>query len=224
MFILKKTLPLSIASITALTLSAASVAELSGNIGASSNYLWRGLSQTNDKAAVSGGIDYANESGIYAGTWASNVEGGNEADFYAGFGAASGDLEYTVGAIYYFYSQFDDADFAEIHADIAINGFTAGIAYTPWGQADKDTSLFVEGDLYYYLGYSVDLQDNWTLGLTLGHYEHENDGTAGDAYNHGQIDLGKSLGDYGEFTLTLSKADLDSYDDPVFAVSWAKSF
>lgn len=44
-------------------------AEVTANIAASSNYYWRGITQTDDGAAVSGGLDYSNESGFYAGTW-----------------------------------------------------------------------------------------------------------------------------------------------------------
>jgi hypothetical protein len=53
----------------------------SANIGAVSNYIWRGVTQTGDQAAIQGGVDVAHESGFYAGTWASNIdwdEGGSE--------------------------------------------------------------------------------------------------------------------------------------------------
>jgi hypothetical protein len=67
------------------TLAAASLAPMStalaqdpwsfsANIGAVSNYIWRGVSQTGDGAAVQGGLDVAHESGFYAGTWASNID------------------------------------------------------------------------------------------------------------------------------------------------------
>jgi uncharacterized protein (TIGR02001 family) len=46
----------------------------SANIGAVSNYIWRGVTQTGDQAAVQGGLDVAHESGFYAGTWASNID------------------------------------------------------------------------------------------------------------------------------------------------------
>jgi uncharacterized protein (TIGR02001 family) len=46
----------------------------SANIGAVSNYIWRGVTQTGDQAAVQGGIDVAHASGFYAGTWISNVD------------------------------------------------------------------------------------------------------------------------------------------------------
>ncbi len=48
--------------------------DFSANIGAVSNYIWRGVSQTGDGAAVQGGLDVGHESGFYAGTWASNID------------------------------------------------------------------------------------------------------------------------------------------------------
>lgn len=44
-----------------------------GNVGVVSQYVFRGLSQTNGKPAVQGGFDYAHSSGFYAGTWLSNI-------------------------------------------------------------------------------------------------------------------------------------------------------
>ena len=63
----KKSLTLAAAG---LLLGAGSVqaGEFSANAAASSNYIWRGLTQTENKAAVSGGIDYASDNGFYVGT------------------------------------------------------------------------------------------------------------------------------------------------------------
>ncbi|MGA1561914.1 MAG: TorF family putative porin, partial [Gammaproteobacteria bacterium] len=48
--------------------------DLSGNMALTSNYIWRGVSQSDDDPAIQGGLDLAHESGVYAGVWASNVE------------------------------------------------------------------------------------------------------------------------------------------------------
>jgi uncharacterized protein (TIGR02001 family) len=65
-----------------LALTAPATAEdpysISANIGAVSNYMWRGVSQTQDGAAVQGGLDFTHESGFYAGTWISNVDFNDE--------------------------------------------------------------------------------------------------------------------------------------------------
>src|ERR1051325_8201182 len=46
---------------------------LTGNFGLFSQYIFRGLTQTNKEPAIQGGFDYAHASGFYLGTWASNI-------------------------------------------------------------------------------------------------------------------------------------------------------
>ena len=86
---LKKTVAAS--ALALLTLSSTySYAEVTANAAATSNYLWRGQEQGGGDAAIQGGIDYASESGFYAGTWVSNASWADdmtyELDLYAGFG------------------------------------------------------------------------------------------------------------------------------------------
>jgi len=44
-----------------------------GNVGLYSQYVFRGISQTNEKPALQGGFDLGHKSGFYVGTWASNI-------------------------------------------------------------------------------------------------------------------------------------------------------
>ena len=46
---------------------------VTANVGVVSDYVFRGLTQTNGKPAIQGGVDYAHSSGVYVGTWLSNV-------------------------------------------------------------------------------------------------------------------------------------------------------
>ena len=48
-------------------------AQLSGNLGLTSDYRFRGISQTQNAPAIQGGIDYAHSSGLYIGNWNSSV-------------------------------------------------------------------------------------------------------------------------------------------------------
>ena len=48
--------------------------EFSANVALSTDYMYRGGSQTNEQPAISGGFDYGHSSGLYAGLWASNVD------------------------------------------------------------------------------------------------------------------------------------------------------
>jgi uncharacterized protein (TIGR02001 family) len=89
---------------------------LTANVGLFSEYIFRGVAQTGGEPAVQGGFDYAHTpTGLYAGTWASNVswlqdfkvyeQSSIEWDFYGGikrnFGAS--DFFYDIGTLYYWY-------------------------------------------------------------------------------------------------------------------------
>ena len=87
---------------------------LTGNVGLYSQYIFRGLTQTNKEPAIQGGFDYAHRSGVYAGTWASNVSwlrdggaynagGSMEWDFYGGWKPTFGDFGFDLGTLYYWY-------------------------------------------------------------------------------------------------------------------------
>jgi uncharacterized protein (TIGR02001 family) len=204
-------------------------AELSANIGATSNYLWRGVSQTSDGAAISGGVDWGHDSGFYLGTWVSNIDwgvgSGAEVDFYGGFANEVGDFGYDVGLIYYYYpdSAYDDSNFTEFYLSGSWEFLSAGMAYTLDGD-QPDDAQWSSGDLYYNVGASFDLAETWSLGLTAGYYDFDTPSDDMD-YSHFQADLTKSAGDWGDFTLTLSRAEEESGDDDTkFLVSWSKSF
>lgn len=213
-------------AVGALIVSGAAAAEFSANIGATSNYVWRGVTQTDDAAAVSGGLDYAHEKGFYAGTWASNVDFDDdttaEVDFYGGFAnALDMGLGYDFGVIYYWYpGANDDLDFTEIYGSLSYGPVEGGINFT----VDKEASGGNTNDLYYHLGASFDVVETWSVGGTVGYYDFD----GGGDYSHGQIDITKSAGSLGDFTLTVSSVlgqkDVSVDGDAKVFVSWAKTF
>ena len=86
------------------------------NVTLASEYIYRGIGQTNRKPAIQGGFDYAHASGLYAGVWASNVSwlsdqapsvgkisNSIEMDFYGGYKGTVGDFGYDVGLLQYYY-------------------------------------------------------------------------------------------------------------------------
>ncbi|MEM0967144.1 MAG: TorF family putative porin [Verrucomicrobiota bacterium] len=197
---------------------------IDGNIGVTSNYVFRGVSQTGNDAAVQGGLDFADESGIYVGTWVSNVNfaGGTELDVYGGFAGEAGDLGYDVGVIGYLYPAADeDANFAEVYLNLAYDAFGAGVAYT--FVSEIDDGYFSDGDVAFFVSGGFDLAENFSVGLTVGYYifDFSSDGD----YVWGQLDLGKST-DFGDFTFSVTLADESDVaaDDPLFFVSWGIGF
>lgn len=209
----KNSLRVSAVAFTLAGLSPA-YAAVEANIGLASNYMWRGMTQTLDQAAISGGLDYSSDSGFYAGTWTSNVDygagsEGYELDFYAGFSGEASGLGYDVGYILYAYPSLDDSNFSEIYLNGSAGGFSAGVAF----QVDAD---FTEEDyLYYSLGYDAELSGDYGLGIVAGVYDFGDDG---DELTHYGLSLSK-----GDFGLAVDANDGDD-DDPRVSVSWSKSF
>jgi uncharacterized protein (TIGR02001 family) len=87
---------------------------ISGNVSLVSDYRFRGITQTFEKPALQGGIDYSHASGLYLGNWNSNIsegagfpQGNLEMDFYGGWKKSFGDFGLDIGAIYYMYPGTD---------------------------------------------------------------------------------------------------------------------
>lgn len=222
---------LSLAASTILIMLSAgqtALAEVSGNFGATTNYVWRGVSQSSDSASVSGGIDYTSESGFYAGTYVGSLGdsgsgfNGAETDFYIGVGGQKEDFTYDIGYVYYVYTELEDSDFGEVYVNAGFGNLGAGVAYTVNSQVDKGAG-FESGDIYTYISYGgIDLSNEFTLAFTLGLYTFDSDGSENDYnYAHAQADIAK-----GDFTFSLVKAQESAFSDEDFKIvaSWSTSF
>ena len=216
---------------TALTLAmgllvaGAANAAVEANIGATSNYMWRGVTQNLDDATLQGGVDYSSEDGFSLGAWASDTKSysGYELDIYGAYSAeTSNGVGYSVGFTQYIYPDTKpDQDFLEVNGSVTLGPVTAAIAHTI--SADNSAA---EGDNYYSLSTGTDIQDGLSLEGTLGYYDFDANGAG--SYTHAQLDLTKSLGDYGDITASVSKLSNDgsSYtdEDTTFFVSYTKTF
>jgi len=232
---------------TALTAGAGiAQAELSANLGVASNYYFRGVTQTDDGAAVSGGIDYAHESGFYVGTWMSNIDFTSapkadiEIDGYAGFGGDIGDtgLNYDVSGWYYWYpgaggdAQNGELDYAELSGSLGFGPVTGTIAWTFWAEQDGDNiAPFQEDDIYYNLSADLPFEyEGFTSSVFVGYYDFDKDGE-NDVdlnYTHWGIGISKDAGDFGSLSINYEQADDDDsvagQDNPNFWLGWAKDF
>lgn len=222
-------------------------AELSANIAAASNYYFRGVTQTDDGAAVSGGIDYNHESGFYVGTWMSNIDFTSapkadvEVDGYAGFGGDIGDtgLGYDLSAWYYWYpgsggDAQGDLDYAEISGSLSFGPVTGTIAYTIWAEADDVDNVaqgFQEDDVWYELAFAPDWDyAGFAPSASIGYYSFDQDGEGNTDLDYYSWTIGvtKDAGDFGAFSLNYVQNDeadsLAGDDNPNFWVGWAKGF
>lgn len=152
------------------------------NITGASNYLVRGMTQTNDKAALflEGTVLY---NGFFTGFWTSNIEfegldGDREIDVYAGYTKNIYGFETTLIYTKFLYPNSKDIvnlDEAELKVIYPIEKFTVGAKY------DIATYVQNDGKKYYYLegltSYDFDILK---LNATAGTLEN-----AGDNYTLG---------------------------------------
>ena len=95
-----------------------SYSAVSANVAFASDYIWRGMTQS-DGPAMSGGFDYSSDGGFYAGIWGSNVNfndgAGSELDYYFGYGFEMGGLGVDLGYVAFDYPKNTTGlDFEEI--------------------------------------------------------------------------------------------------------------
>jgi uncharacterized protein (TIGR02001 family) len=198
-----------------MALSGNALAELTANAAASNNYIWRGLTQTMNEPAVSGGIDYAADSGFYIGTWASNVRYAPndpfsyEHDVYFGYSGGSDNFTYDFGYLYYNYDALAEFDFGEIYATLGFGNFSISAFVLANTEADEGPGQdFGFGQANYLsLDYAVPLRNDLELGLHVGRH----DGDFNEAFNGvpgDYVDYGISLSK-GGFSFTITDTDLD---------------
>jgi len=108
-------------------------AQVSTNLGVTSDYRFRGISQTQLAPAVQGGIDFADKSGLYIGNWNSSVSSqmytngaGLESDFYAGYKKEFGGITFDVGSYNYLYPRASAANGARFDTNEVYIGASRG--------------------------------------------------------------------------------------------------
>jgi uncharacterized protein (TIGR02001 family) len=182
-------------------------AELSANIGVVSNYYFRGFSESDNGAAVQGGLDYEHGSGFYLGTWASNVDFGDgtsyELDLYLGFAQElDNGFGYDFGFLYYAYPDAPgSADFAELYGEFSYSLFSAGVN---WTVVDSSDSVLESGDLYFHAGLEVPLSEDYGLGFLVGR-THFDDSDRN--YTHYRASLTRDTDQFGSFGFHLEYED-----------------
>lgn len=160
-----------------------------GNVTLASEYLYRGIAQTNGKAALQGGFDYAHSSGLYVGTWGSTISWLSdvgpgisaplELDIYGGYknSFAGGDWNYDVGVLTYYYpgsypAAFTKPDTTELYGALGWKFLTLKYSSvvsshifgftTPSGGKTR-------GSGYLDLAANYDLGNGWGINAHAGH-------------------------------------------------------
>ena len=217
----------------------ASAHTFTGNVALTSNYIFRGVSQTQNQPAIQGGFDYSHSSGIYVGTWASNVgwvtrsdysaknDNSMEWDFYAGYrGAFAGDFTYDLGALKYYYPGSGNgnatADSTEVYAALGWKFITLKYSYavssylfgwTATGTTDGKT----RGSGYIDLTANYDLGNGWGINGHVGHQDIKDNSAA--SYTDWKLGVTKDVG-FGVVGLAYTGTDAEGCDEASRAYCW----
>jgi len=184
-----------------LLTSGMAAADFSANVGVTSDYRFRGVSQSAKDPAVQGGVDYA-QNGFYVGTWASTIDfdggPGNdpdadlELDVYAGYKFQAAGVEWDAGILHYAYPGSDsaaDLPFTEIYFGGSYSAFSAKLYYTNDYTGTTDESAY-----YLTAGASFELGSGFSLGLSVGYSGGDGvEDTFGDSYTDYRIGVSKTF-------------------------------
>lgn len=161
--------------------------EFTANASVTNNYIWRGLTQTENNPAVQGGVDWAHDSGFYIGTWVSNVSYESvdafnfEQDMYAGWGGGNDNFSWDVGYLYYNYDERAKFDFSEIYGSFGFGGFSVSLNVLAHAQPSEAFSEdFGFGSTWYA---SADYAFEVLNGLEIGFHAGYHDGDFSNSFN-----------------------------------------
>jgi uncharacterized protein (TIGR02001 family) len=213
---------------TALTSTTARAADaptpdnaVSFNAALTTDYRYRGLSQSRVKPALQGGADYVNNpTGLYLGTWLSTIkwvsdaggDGDIEWDIYGGKkGEIAPGVSYDVGGLYYFYPSnglSTSANTFELYGQVGY-----GPGYIKYSHST--TNLFGTSDSknsgYLDLGANLDLMEGLVLNLHVGRQNVKNN----SAFSYTDYKVGVTK-DFGVASVSLAAiyANTKAYVSP----------
>jgi uncharacterized protein (TIGR02001 family) len=202
---------------------------LTGNFGITSDYRFRGLQQTDGDPALQGGFDLAHSSGLYVGTWGSNVSSWAagphtstklEIDLYGGYKTEVAGVGVDVGAIAYMYPGSSSGGTANgqgaaanwrANTQEAYVGLTYGIAtfktsyvlsknyFASTGGADAS------GTLYYDLTLAKEIMPKLTASVHAGYTDYKKDAIyqAGGAIASDDVNMRGKLS-YADYNIGLA--------------------
>jgi uncharacterized protein (TIGR02001 family) len=196
---------------------ALAVDNLTANAAFTTDYVFRGISQSAKRPAVSAGLDYAfGDSGFAVGTWVSSINFGDDTpmewDIYGNYNFTLGPLGASVGLIGYVYpdaGRFGPYDLLEIDAglshDFGILSWSGKINYGPSypnGDLTIRNAYNPKSEYYVTTGIAVPVLDFLAVSGNVSYEGYSGDKPAGlpdDSYT--EWDIGA--------TVTVDKYSLD---------------
>lgn len=170
----------------------AQAAEVTGNATLTTDYVWRGSTQTHGDAAVQAGVKVAGESGFYGSVWGSNVEfapethASSEYDFTVGWGhSLNDDWALDVNVLHYRYpSTTVDLNWTELNGTVTWKGnYWASLGYS------NEALGYDESGIYGLVGAKLPISDKFRFEAAVAYYDLKdlNGDDRDDSYAHGLV-------------------------------------
>jgi uncharacterized protein (TIGR02001 family) len=194
---------------------------LSYNVGATTDYRYRGISQSRLKPAVQGGLDFAHKNGFYAGAWGSSIkwlkdagaDASVEIDIYGGYkGSFNKDVSYDLGVLTYIYPGHNvtpSPNTTELYGAVSLGPVTAKYSHAVsnlFGFANSKNSSYVD------LSATFDLGNGWSVVPHVGHQRVSKNSAA--SYTDYSIAVNKDVGNGLSLSATLLGTDSNGYVSP----------
>lgn len=216
---------------------------LTANVGVVSDYIFRGISQSQHRPALQGGVDYAHASGLYAGLWASQVHWTDrpdwtyqknnhvEIDVYGGYKGSAGPVAYDVGFIRYFYpGDFQSAipgnvtaNTSEVYVGASWNivslKYNHVVSQNIFGWGGTASNTKSEGSGYLDLSVSYPINDTVNLIAHVGRQNIKNTSEAAQFASYTDWKLGVTK-DFGFGIAGLSYTDTNAKGGVGQAYRW----
>jgi uncharacterized protein (TIGR02001 family) len=192
---------------------------ITGTVGLTSNYMFRGISQTFNDPALFGSATFAHSSGFYAGFWGSSIDFGDDADFeldgFIGYGGALGETTtFDVNITYYGYPAAPDGtdyDYVELIGGITQSlGDSAKIGIKAAYSPDFFGGI---GDAFWLGGTGSVVFTDWLSASANIGYQWFDDAGVTD-YMHYDIGLTATVENIS-FDIRYIGTDLDFVDEEV---------
>ncbi|WP_299199975.1 TorF family putative porin [uncultured Amphritea sp.] len=219
-----KKIALSTVITSAAILSAQAQADVSATVSLVSDYVYNGVSNTDNDPTLQGSVDWYNDAGFYAGVWASGLDEGFyssaevEIDYYAGYaGSINDDFGYDLGYAFYTYPGANDAG-AELNYGELYGSVTYKESTTAKVQLSDNYSGEIGNSVVVSLSHTISLPEDFSLTLDAAHTKLLDDKAAAyygsdagdDSYTNWGISVAKSV---AGFDLSLGYTDNNIEDN-----------
>ena len=180
---------LALAGLAAAT-PQAHAADLTGNATLTTDYVWRGSTQTSGDLAMQAGFRLAGENGLYASVWGSSVRfapgsgASSEFDFTVGWGKALSD-DWTVDANvlrYQYPSTASDLNWTELNGTVTWKGNY----WVSLGHSNEALGYDASGT-HAQIGVRFPVNDAFRIEAAVAHYVLDDAVVTRDGYTHGSV-------------------------------------